>query len=64
MAAGLSDCLHFKGTAEGNVKICHVFAIQEDEMIMEWLPLHHQENPTLKNHLLGSFINKLALKAG
>jgi hypothetical protein len=63
VAVGLSDCLHYKGTAEGNVKICHVLAIQENEM-MERLPLHHQENLTLKYHLPGSFINKLALKAG
>jgi hypothetical protein len=64
MAAGLSDCLHLKGTAEGNVKIRHVLAIQEDDMVNEWLPSHHRENPALKDHLLGSFINELALKAG
>jgi hypothetical protein len=63
MAAGLSDCLHLKRTAEGNVKICHVLAIQEDEMVNEWLPSHHREIPALKDHLLGSFINELALKA-
>ena len=64
MAAGLSDCLHLKGTAEGNVKIRHLLAIQEDEMMNEWLPSHHRETPALKDHLLGSFINELAVKAG
>jgi hypothetical protein len=33
-------------------------------MINEWLPAHHQETPALKDCLLVSFINKLALKAG
>jgi hypothetical protein len=40
MAAGLSDYLHLKGTAEGNVKIRHVLATQQDEMVNEWLPSH------------------------
>jgi hypothetical protein len=64
MAAGLSDCLHLKGRAEGNVKICHILVIQEDEMINEWLPSHHCKTPALKDHLSGSFIIKLALKVG
>jgi hypothetical protein len=60
MAAGLSDYLHFKGTAEGNVKIHHFLAIQEDaEIINELLPSHHQKTPALKHRLRGSFINKL-----
>ncbi len=33
-------------------------------MINEWLPSHHRETPALKDHLLGSFINELAVKAG
>jgi hypothetical protein len=48
MAAGLSDCLHLKGTAEGNVKIRHVLAIQEDDMVNEWLPSHHPEKSRLE----------------
>jgi hypothetical protein len=64
MAPGLSDCLHLKGTAEGNVKIRHVLAIQEEDRVNHWLPSHHRETPALKDHLLGDFINKLAMEAG
>jgi hypothetical protein len=33
-------------------------------MINEWLLAHHQETPAVKDRLLVSFMNKLALKAG
>ena len=69
MKPGLADILHLRGTAHGNVVVRHKLSMMNEEengALTSTLdpPGHLREQPVLKDHCLGKFINELAAKAG
>jgi hypothetical protein len=69
MRAGLADCLHLRGTAEGNVVIRHKLCMMKEDSIYTVTdpldpPGHLRDRPVLKDHCLGKYLNDLAANAG
>ena len=68
MGPGIADCLHLRGTANGNVVVRHKLSMMNDEdsTLTDTLdpPGHLRDQPVLKDHCLGKYINELAGKAG
>jgi hypothetical protein len=70
MRAGLADCLHLKGAAEGNVVVRHKLRmLNEDSTYTLTDELNPpggnlRDRPVLKDHCLGKYLNDLAAKAG
>jgi hypothetical protein len=69
MRAGLADCLHLKGAAEGNVVVRHKLGMLNQDrtytIAEEFYPPggHLRDRPVLKDHCLGKYLNDLAGKA-
>jgi hypothetical protein len=69
MRAGLADCLHLRGAAEGNVVVRHKLAMMNEETIYTLTdkldpPGHLRDRPVLIDHCLGKHLNDLAGDAG
>jgi hypothetical protein len=63
MRAGLADCLHLRGTAEGNVTVRHKLSMMKEDTIPTVTdnlqpPAHLRDLPVLKDHCLGKYINE------
>jgi hypothetical protein len=69
MAPGIADVLHLQGSAHGNVVVRHKLAMMNEEEegnTTDTLepPGHLRDQPVLKDHCLGKYINELVEKSG